>query len=54
MRRAYKELLEICSQNLTAGTKIFKMFYTLEGELMDEIKYITPDINILLVSEDKD
>lgn len=54
MRRAYKELLEISSQNLTAGEKTFKMFYTLDGELMDEIKYITPDITMLLVSESKD
>lgn len=30
------------------------MFYTLDGELMDEIKYITPDISILLVSDNKD
>jgi hypothetical protein len=39
---------------LTKGKKVFKILFSLEGEMLDEIKYIGHEHKILLVSSEKE
>ena len=42
-KRAYKELLEVCSDQLTKKTKAFSVMYTIDGEIVEIIDDVPDD-----------
>jgi len=53
-KRAYKELLEICSNELCKGGKKFCMMYTLDGEIIEAVDEVDDDCNLIIVSANRD
>lgn len=45
-------MLEICSKELSEGSKIYEMMYTIDGEILEQIDDLEDDIQLILVSED--
>eukprot|EP00347_Sterkiella_histriomuscorum_P024352 403331424 len=52
-KRAYKEILETCSKELTNKTIVFDVMYTIEGELIESMDEIDDDCGIVIVSPDR-
>jgi hypothetical protein len=52
LKRAFKELLEACSQKL-GGDITYESMYDLDGNLLTTMEDISPECKLLLVSREK-
>ncbi|CDW72151.1 UNKNOWN [Stylonychia lemnae] len=52
-KRAYLELLEQCSNELTGKQRVFEAMYTIDGELIESIDEIEEDCSLIIAGKDR-
>jgi hypothetical protein len=50
-KRAFKEILDICTTELSDGTKIYNVMYKIDGEIIEKMDEVNEDTKLLIVSD---